>query len=69
MWIGGHDIGREGDYLWITGEPMHFTSWASGEPNNLFWWEDCVQIFLSGDAILWNDRHCADQCPYICEEL
>jgi hypothetical protein len=36
LWIGLADQTSEGNFLWISGEPVTFTNWATGtlEPNN-----------------------------------
>jgi Lectin C-type domain len=34
LWIGLTDAGTEGQFRWISGEPVTYTNWFSGEPNN-----------------------------------
>ena len=34
LWIGLTDQATEGTQLWVTGEPLAFINWKSGEPNN-----------------------------------
>lgn len=34
VWIGFTDRMEEGNFLWVTGEPVTFTGWLYGEPNN-----------------------------------
>ncbi len=34
FWIGFTDQASEGDWLWTTGEPVTYTNWNPGEPNN-----------------------------------
>jgi Lectin C-type domain len=34
LWIGVNDAVSEGTYVWADGEPLSFTSWHPGEPNN-----------------------------------
>ncbi|WP_287627446.1 MULTISPECIES: Calx-beta domain-containing protein [unclassified Microcystis] len=34
LWIGFTDAVQEGNWQWINGEPVTYTNWASGEPNN-----------------------------------
>ena len=57
-WIGLTDAAVEGDFRWITGEPLSFTDWAPPEPNNLGN-EDYVLVwrrdFGSGPLWSWND--------------
>lgn len=34
LWIGLTDATEEGTFNWMSGEPVTFTNWASGEPSN-----------------------------------
>ncbi|MFN9975937.1 MAG: lectin-like protein, partial [Phycisphaerae bacterium] len=34
LWIGFNDRTVEGQWVWASGEPVTFTGWAWGEPNN-----------------------------------
>ncbi|MDZ7848273.1 MAG: C-type lectin domain-containing protein [Owenweeksia sp.] len=34
FWIGLADTAVEGSFEWINGEPLSYTNWASGEPND-----------------------------------
>jgi hypothetical protein len=36
FWIGIHDTAHEGRFAWTTGEPVTYTNWFPGEPNNLY---------------------------------
>lgn len=53
--IGLTDAAVEGTWVWTTGEPLTFTNWASGEPNN---WanEDYAGIWLPETGFRWNDH-------------
>jgi len=33
-WIGLTDAGSEGEWRWVTGEPLDYTNWAAEEPND-----------------------------------
>jgi hypothetical protein len=52
-WIGLTDAVTEGTFAWITGEPLTYTNWNSGEPNAQTPAEDYVEMFASG---VWNDN-------------
>jgi hypothetical protein len=34
FWIGINDVTVEGKFEWMSGEPVNYTNWALGEPNN-----------------------------------
>jgi hypothetical protein len=50
-WIGFTDESVEGSFVWVTGEPVTYTNWNPGEPNNAGN-EDYAQ-FVGGGK--WND--------------
>lgn len=52
-WIGLTDQVTEGTFKWVTGEPLGFTGWGPGEPNNSGN-EDWVEINRGGPG-RWND--------------
>ena len=61
-WTGLTDRDSEGTFVWVTGEPVNYTNWNPGEPNNSGSDEDYGVINWhfpvgSSDAVLgdWND--------------
>ncbi|MCK9411769.1 MAG: HYR domain-containing protein [Prolixibacteraceae bacterium] len=54
IWIGFTDRDVEGTWKWITSEPVNYTHWAPGEPNNAGN-EDWAVINWSGTNPDWND--------------
>lgn len=34
LWIGLNDIAVEGLFEWVSGQPVTYTNWAPGEPND-----------------------------------
>ncbi len=52
IWIGLKDDATEGDWRWVNGEPVNFTNWGSGEPNDNGG-EDFVH--MNQAAVGWND--------------
>lgn len=67
LWLGGTDAEEEDNFVWVTGEPLGFEGWRSGEPNdgddN---GEDCMVMEADNDGT-WDDRDCQKTFPYICE--
>ena len=59
LWIGLTDEEEEGSFKWSSGEPVEFTDWDSGEPNNMLE-EDYVHVWGDGT---WND---SDPYPHYC---
>ena len=63
-WIGFTDQASEGDFVWVTGEPVTYTNWNAGEPNDSGG-EDFVEIRDDGT---WNDRDdCSSARTYVIE--
>ncbi len=52
IWIGLTDVNSPRTFYWSNGEPLVYTNWNIGEPNNSSGGEDYVQMLLSGK---WND--------------
>ncbi len=53
LWLGLTDQGHEGEWAWVTGEPLIYTNWADGEPNDLNGDEDFAHMWYFSDQ--WND--------------
>lgn len=56
LWIGLNDVDAEGEWVWSNGEPMTYSNWAEGEPNDM--WnngEDWVHMGWDVEAGTWND--------------
>lgn len=62
-WIGG-TRDKNGVFCWLNGEPIRYTNWASGEPNNLGGHENCIHTYSSGQ---WNDLPEGYTKWFICE--
>lgn len=56
LWIGLTDALSEGNFTWVSGEPVSYTHWAFGEPNNSGN-EDFVHMWYPSvsNAGQWND--------------
>ncbi|KAM8764555.1 LOW QUALITY PROTEIN: low affinity immunoglobulin epsilon Fc receptor [Rhynchonycteris naso] len=49
-WIGLLDLNIEGEFVWVDKNPLDYSSWQTGEPNNGDEGEDCVMMLGSGTA-------------------
>ena len=57
-WIGFNDAGAEGIWVWSSGEPVTYTNWDGGEPNNSApppWGEDYAVLNWNAATGGWND--------------
>jgi hypothetical protein len=66
-WIGASDGELEGSFRWDTGEPFRFSRFGTGEPNDLFNSQDCIEKRTANEG--WHDRGCAVLNPFVCEAL
>jgi hypothetical protein len=48
FWIGFNDITQEGNWIWSSEEPVTYTNWCPGEPNNNSPGEDAAILDNSG---------------------
>lgn len=59
LWIGFNDVATEGTFVWASGQPVTYTNWSTGEPNNSNGVEDYAYIIgptgFGGAATRWND--------------
>jgi len=66
-WSGLSDHEQEGSFVWTNGDPLSYTNWDGGEPNNSGD-EDCVTfLHLDVYSFHWNDLNCSVEIPYVCE--
>jgi hypothetical protein len=68
-WIGGTDVGSEGDFTWVTSEAFSYTHFRAGEPNNggtSGIQEDCL-VIEDDTAGTWDDRPCTRDYPFFCD--
>ncbi|XP_036592412.1 pulmonary surfactant-associated protein D-like [Trichosurus vulpecula] len=62
--LGMTDIQKEGKFVYPTGDPLGYSNWEPGEPNNKGGGENCIEIFSNGK---WNDKPCEEPHLIICE--
>jgi len=68
VWTGGNDIDEEGTWKWTDCTPWEFTSWASGEPNNMGNVQDCLR--QSGRINSnWDDYSCSNTIGFVCNKM
>ena len=66
-WLGGVRSSENYNvFVWVTGEEMTYTNWASGEPNDLGG-EQCIHMYANNG--LWNDfnYNSTSATAYACE--
>ncbi|MCB9235050.1 MAG: HYR domain-containing protein [Bacteroidia bacterium] len=64
VWIGANDTAVEGTFVWTNGDPLVYTSWAAGEPNNNLGDEHYTEFRTDGT---WNDLYIGAQRHYVIE--
>lgn len=52
FWIGGIDVADD-QWVWVTNEPMEYTYWRDGQPDNFNEVENYLSMYDDGR---WNDR-------------
>lgn len=65
-WIGLSDQGSEGRWWWVNGQPVKYTNWSGGEPNNSGGKENCAEVGWHS-FYGWNDGPCGEKIPYVVE--
>lgn len=54
-------------WVWVTGEPVTFTGWWPGSPDQTGDEDFALMGSLYGDHHLWNDSHGSDHAPFFVE--
>jgi len=64
LWLGMTDWGSEGTWYWVNGEPVTYTNWGDGEPNDMGGEDSCA---MNGSCHPgeWNDLGCYDDTAMI----
>ena len=63
-WIGLNDVNAEGQFEWCNGNPVTYTNWYPGQPNNFNGIQDYVEMLSTGE---WNDQFNHYALEYILE--
>ena len=68
-WIGGHRRLHNMSWCWgMECNPIAFSDWSPGEPNNLGGNERCIEQWPAARSYQWNDTPCSGLDVYICEK-
>lgn len=54
FWLGMTDNAQEGNWQWISGQPVTYTNWHPGEPNNQ-WGNEDYAVMINWEGGKWND--------------
>ena len=63
-WIGLNDAAVEGNFKWSNNNPLSYTNWYPGQPNNKDNYQDYVSMLNNG---YWNDEYNNLAMEYIME--
>lgn len=55
VWLSLNDKDNEGIFKWDNNEPVNYTNWYEGQPNNNFGIEDYTLLITNGTIQWWND--------------
>ena len=67
-WIGFTDEFEEGNWQWVTGEPVDYQNWMTGEPSNDNDLEHYAELMNEGNSAgYWNDLQHDAMIPFIVE--
>ena len=61
LWLGGHDLDKEGVWEWTDGSPWRYTTWED-EYGKIGRTSNCLSSIEN-----WWDWDCKDIYPYICQ--
>lgn len=65
-WIGLNDMATEGVWTWSSGDPVTFTDWLPGEPNDLMG-EDAAYLTAVTGQVGWNDMPESTEAGFVVE--
>ncbi|KAJ8950571.1 hypothetical protein NQ318_015704 [Aromia moschata] len=67
FWMAGSRLQDGESWRWPNQEPIAYTNWCPGEPNNAKGDEMCIQVYP--DNAWWNDEQCTIPNSFICENI
>ena len=75
-WIGLYNTGTKGNFAWVTGEPVTYTNWIPGQPDNLYGMNNTdtrifePYVYINGwvDSLnRWNDASSTATARFLAE--
>ncbi|KAF0313070.1 Lectin BRA-3 [Amphibalanus amphitrite] len=66
-WIGLNDRDHEDQFSWCNGDPVDFLYWARGQPDDLWFDQDCAHIDYDSSTGQWDDEDCDDEKHFVCK--
>nr|XP_033339377.1 hemolymph lipopolysaccharide-binding protein-like [Megalopta genalis] len=70
IWVGFHDLFREGSWTTVTGESisaLNYYPWAHGQPDDQFGRQNCAVIWRLGLLDGMDDYRCDRKFAFVCE--
>ncbi|CAG9830398.1 unnamed protein product [Diabrotica balteata] len=67
IWTAGNRLQDEVHWRWLRQEPVVYTNWLNGEPNNATGDEKCLSVVFYGNTG-WNDIACNRTYHPLCEK-
>ncbi|XP_019623048.1 PREDICTED: C-type lectin domain family 4 member M-like [Branchiostoma belcheri] len=72
FWVGLHDQGQEGQWMWLDGTALgapggdggNYSAWAADQPNSFTGEEDCALLHTG-----WYDHNCQSAEGFICQVM
>ncbi|XP_064408108.1 C-type mannose receptor 2-like [Latimeria chalumnae] len=64
VWIGLQRNNDRNTWLWSSGDPVNFTNWNPGQPNNAHGSQHCAAILSNSSR--WHDTSCTENRSFVC---
>nr|XP_014351904.1 PREDICTED: C-type mannose receptor 2-like [Latimeria chalumnae] len=64
VWIGLRRNPNNNTLLWSSGDPVNFTNWSPGQPNNAYDSQHCAAILYNSSR--WHDTSCTENRSFVC---
>uniref|UniRef100_H3A5Y0 C-type lectin domain-containing protein n=1 Tax=Latimeria chalumnae TaxID=7897 RepID=H3A5Y0_LATCH len=64
VWIGLQRNPNNNTLLWSSGDPVNFTNWSPGQPNNAYGSQHCAAILYNSSR--WHDTSCTENRSFVC---